>query len=232
SGPVFLTFLHTHSDFGQYIASKGIEKILERIRLLFTVGLLPFFFKKCGIASLKAIGYDFRDFNKILSWAVLGAFFMCAVEIVEILVRSQEIQISVDSLVNVCAKLPKFLFCALVVSILEEVIFRGIMLRIFYTALPVNLAIVLSSLFFAYLHIGVPRAAKIASDAVTIFSGFKCILPVLFGFMYKFNVLLFLKVTILGIILSKLTLKYFSLNRAIGFHSGVVFAMFILNILF
>lgn len=232
SGPVFLAFLEGQNDLCQYVVNKGLDKVFDRIRLIFVVLALPIFLKKCGISSLKNLGYDCRNCRNIVPWALSGICFMCAIGGLEIFLKNGNFQTSQKYLIAALQGLPKFLICALFVGILEEILFRGVILRVFYTAFSANFAVILSSIFFAYLHIKIPRVVQISSDSIGIFSGFRYIIPMLFGFLYKFKIFEFLKITILGIILSRLTLKYFSLNRAIGFHAGIVFAMLILNVLF
>jgi membrane protease YdiL (CAAX protease family) len=128
------------------------------------------------------------------------------------------------------AKLPRFIFCAITVGFLEEIMFRGIILKMFYTAFSPILAAILSSVFFAFLHIKIPSAANINTLNVGIWSGFKCIFPMICGFLYEFNVLQFVKLVLFGCILSTITLKSRSLVPPIGFHAGTVLMLFSLGL--
>lgn len=232
SGPIFLIFLKGDSDVCRYIVTKGIDKTFDRIRLIFIILALPVFFKKCGIKSLKTLGYNWKNFSGIFTWTLIGGSLMSVIMGAEIFLQNGTLSIASENWTILWHKIPKFLTSALVVGVLEEIIFRGVVLRVFYTACLPNFAIILSSIFFAYLHIKIPHVAQIPNNAIGPLSGFVCIIPMIFGFLYKFKFYEFLKITILGIILSKLTIRHFSLNPAIGFHIGVVVAMFVLNVLY
>ncbi len=232
SGPIFLSFLNCDNDVCHYIVSKGIDKTFERIRLIFIICMLPIFFKKCGIHSLKKIGFELKNIENIFSWILIGACTLYVINLLEVFIGIRSFSPAYKSLVIVLHRLPKFLFCALIVSVLEEIIFRGVMLRIFYTAFSSNVAIILGALFFAYLHTKIPQNIQISNEQIGIFSGFRYIIPISFWFFYKFSALEFLKITILGIWTSKLVIKYSSLNQAIGLHFGIIFAMLTFNVLF
>lgn len=232
AGPFFLKIQNCDCNICHYIVSKGIAKTFDRIRLIFIICSLPFFLKKCGIKSLVDIGFYHKDRDNIIHWAFIGIGCMLTVSVFEMLAGQYSFDVSKQTIFLAIIRLPKFILCALIVSILEEIIFRGVILRIFYTAFSHHIAILMSSLFFAYLHIKIPNNVQILDKNIGILSGFEYIFPMLFGFLYKFNVLEFIKITTLGIILSNLALKNFSLNKAIGFHTGIVLMMFVIKTLY
>lgn len=230
SGPIFIQASSCDNHLCCYIVSKGIYKVFDRVRLVFIIIVLPFFFKKCGIKSFKEIGFDLGNKQKIFSYFILGVLLIYCIDVIETFLGLHSMSsFNKDTVFLMLNKMPKFLLCAIVVSVLEEIIFRGLTLRVFYTAFTPFVSVLLNSLFFAYLHIKIPCCVQTINN-VGMLSGFQCIVPMLFGFMYKINLIYFIKVLILGILLSYITLKYRLLNRAIGFHSGVIFAMLTLNV--
>jgi membrane protease YdiL (CAAX protease family) len=229
SGPVYLVSSEMDNAIARYVASKGICKIYERITLLTTLASLPFFFKKCGIKSLAKLGCNLRNVGSMLAWACIGALFMAAFTAGEILFGVLGVVSNHSAFGALLGELPKFVLCSTAIGIFEEILFRGAIFRAFYTALNPILAIVISSLFFAYAHTKIPLAVSLA-DGISAFSGFRCLIPMLFGFLYKFKAFQFAKLTLFGIILSAITIRNKSLNQAIGFHGGTVLMLFIANI--
>lgn len=122
---------------------------------------------------------------------------------------------------------------ALILGFLEEVIFRGLILRLFYTAFRPLWAAVGVSLFFAYTHFGVPNSvwAKLGSD-VEWFTGFIVAYWTLVGITVDFDLLPFAILFMLGLVLALLFYRTRSLMACIGLHSGLVFAMMIYRSLF
>jgi membrane protease YdiL (CAAX protease family) len=100
----------------------------------------------------------------------------------------------------------KFAVGAGVIGCLEEIIFRGIIFQLFSKNLNGILSIIVASLFFAYCHFGLENSPKIDSSDITIFSGFRYIIPAVVGLCQKFNLLNFLSLTGFGILLSILLL--------------------------
>jgi membrane protease YdiL (CAAX protease family) len=118
--------------------------------------------------------------------------------------------------------LMKFLMTAVVVAILEEYFFRGLLLGICRRAFGDQGALWLTSLFFAALHfLNMPHGGEISVDW---FSGLQLLgevgeglpeMPLLLG--------AFTTLTLLGIILAWVTLRTHSLWLAIGLHAAWIF---------
>jgi membrane protease YdiL (CAAX protease family) len=118
--------------------------------------------------------------------------------------------------------LMKFLMTAVVVAILEEYFFRGLLLGICRRAFGDQGALWLTSLFFAALHfLNMPHGGEISVDW---FSGLRLLgevgeglpeMPLLLG--------AFTTLTLLGIILAWVTLRTHSLWLAIGLHAAWIF---------
>jgi membrane protease YdiL (CAAX protease family) len=121
----------------------------------------------------------------------------------------------------------------LIIGFLEEVIFRGLILRLFYTAFRPLWAATGVSLFFAYTHFGVPGSvwAKLGTG-VEWYTGFIVAYWTLLGITVSFDILPFAVLFMLGLVLALLFYRTRSLMACIGLHCGLVFAMLLYRSLF
>ena len=97
--------------------------------------------------------------------------------------------------------------------------------RMFYTALTPMISVVLSSMFFAYMHFKQPRGLwdyDTPPGDVTWLDGFPVGLYVIFGIVVNFDFVLFLNLTLVGYCLTVVFMKTRSLWAAIGLHAGWV----------
>ncbi|MDR0595785.1 MAG: CPBP family intramembrane metalloprotease [Puniceicoccales bacterium] len=230
SGPICLILNSSDSVIAKRMVGRGICKIYGRIVLVTALIALPFFFSKCGIRKLEEIGCDFRNIKSILKWTCVGVLFSILLLGIKVIFGNTILVCNVDTLGVLSKRLPWFVLCAALIGIFEEILFRGAVLRAFYTAFNPTLAIVASAMFFAYAHIKVPSAANVGNESIGFLSGFRCVIPTLFGFLYNFKVFQFVKLTLFGIILSLITFKNKSLNQAIGFHAGTVLMLSIARV--
>lgn len=112
---------------------------------------------------------------------------------------------------------------ALLLAILEEWIFRGILLQSLRTYLPTLIAMFLSSLIFAYLHFRPQFVAQVDS---TFGSGFEYLYRYLFEIQIPWP--RFWLIASFGFLLSSVTIAH-HLGAAIGLHFGSVFALMLLR---
>jgi membrane protease YdiL (CAAX protease family) len=229
SGPIYMLCNAIDSTPTRYVTGKGLCKIYERVMLLTAIVAIPFFLKKCRIKNLisangtpKSPGF----LRLFLAWIVFGMLFFCLVAALEIMLTGMDVSHDRHVLEVFISKLPRFVFCAITVGVLEEILFRGIVLKMFYTAFSPITAVILSSALFACLHTKIPLAAGVTDASIGPLSGFRCLGPMVFGFLYKFDILQFAKLALFGIILSTITIKNKSLIPAVGFHAGVVLMLF------
>jgi len=228
SGPVYLLLNNMDTSMAQRMVRRGIGKIYDRIMLVTALISLPFF--KCGPNELSAVGVDFKTVKSVPKWVGIGLLFATVAVIAEALINGTNATCNPEMLCLLIRKLPKFVPGSIIVGISEEILFRGSILRAFYTACNPILAIIASSVFFAYVHIKIPLAANVSSENIGMLSGVRCVIPMLFGFLYEFKIFQFAKLTLFGVILSMIVLKNRSLNQAMGFHSGTSLMLFIANV--
>lgn len=115
---------------------------------------------------------------------------------------------------------------AFLVALLEEVIFRALIFRSFYTAFGAALAVALSSAFFAYKHFGVPNSIWQNIDGGLLhaewYTGFVIAYYDTVGVFMTFDPVIFAALTLFGCVLSVLYVQTKVLWGPIGFHTGIV----------
>ena len=118
---------------------------------------------------------------------------------------------------------PKRLVTGAIVSLLEETLFRGVLLVALLRALKPAVAITALSLFFSVVHFLKP-ASKIAVQDINMLSGFE-IIPTCFEKMADPNFLPhFVNLAIVGAILGWALWKTRSLAMPVGLHAAWVVA--------
>lgn len=122
--------------------------------------------------------------------------------------------------------LSKALAPALGAGIIEELLFRGLLLGLWLRACSVWSAWIGSSLLFSFVHFLKPPADTIISDPTAWHSGFEILGGTLGHFTNPlFFVTDFATLTLLGLILAYTRTRTYSLWFPIGLHAGLVFAL-------
>ncbi|MEM8549626.1 MAG: CPBP family glutamic-type intramembrane protease, partial [Verrucomicrobiota bacterium] len=140
------------------MAAEDFPRYFDRVRWVPVVLLLPWLFRWTGLLSLRRLGFarPLAQLRPALAWLAAGVGMLGAVAAVQLLTT----QVSLSEQLNASYLLEKIalgLLTGLVVALLEELLFRGLILRLFYTAMKPWPAIILSAAFFAYVHFkGVP----------------------------------------------------------------------------
>ncbi len=216
-------------ELTEYLLNKRIDIFYDRLRWLPIVISLPFLLKYCGLFSFKNLGISFdKDALKIfVKYCLFGASCVLAI----MLIQYFSVGISVKPNIKFSKILLNALAGSVTLAILEEIVFRGLLMRCIYTAIGTVSAITLSSLFFAYKHFKMPPSiwntlpggGKVAHWD----SGFTVMYYDSVGIAYNFSPIIFACLVVLGITLCLFYLKTKSLNSAIGFHFGTVFCMLV-----
>ncbi|MES2980729.1 MAG: CPBP family intramembrane glutamic endopeptidase [Verrucomicrobiota bacterium] len=122
--------------------------------------------------------------------------------------------------------LSKALVPALGAGIIEELLFRGLLLGLWLRAYSVWSAWIGSSLMFSFVHFLKPSADTAISDPTAWHSGFEILGSTLGHFTNPlFFVTDFATLTLLGLILAYTRTRTRSLWFPIGLHAGLVFAL-------
>jgi uncharacterized protein len=122
--------------------------------------------------------------------------------------------------------LSKALAPALGAGIIEELLFRGLLLGLWLRACSMWSAWIGSSLMFSFVHFLKPPANTIIADATAWHSGFEILGSTLGHFADPtFFVTEFATLSLLGLILAYTRTRTYSLWFPIGIHAGLVFAL-------
>lgn len=211
----------TQWDFLAYLADHSFPRFFDRVRWLPLLPLPPLLFWATGIKGLGSLGFG-RPVAAPLGRGVgLGLLLIGAVVVVQIVVLN--LVWDFPALGGWLPLLGHALLAAMVVAVIEEVLFRGVVLRLFQRALPLSWAVVLASTFFAAVHFKqVPEAVWTDGDPVGLATGFEVAWSTLFSFAKTDNLLPFMIYWSLGVGLSLLLVRTGSLWSCIGVHAGIV----------
>ncbi|MEM9161420.1 MAG: CPBP family intramembrane glutamic endopeptidase, partial [Verrucomicrobiota bacterium] len=212
-----------------YLREKPITRFFDRIRILGVLIVLPLLFKYAKLYSFSKIGFR-RTFKEFFKWYAYGLGMMAIV--LAVTVFSQSIEPRTDwSIGRQIEKSLGAIVGATTLSIVEEVIFRGLIFRLFYTLLKPIPAIILSSLFFASLHFKMnpERIAHLGPEEIGLQEGFFVAWGYVTAVADGFNLLSFINYSLVGILLHQAFLKTGNLWSSIGLHAGWVTIMLSLN---
>lgn len=131
-----------------------------------------------------------------------------------------------DKAFSVSKLLSKALAPALGAGIIEELLFRGLLLGLWLRACSLWSAWIGSSLMFSFVHFLKPPSGTIIADPSAWHSGFEILGTTLGHFTDPtFFVTEFATLTLLGLILAYTRTRTHSLWFPIGLHAGLVFAL-------
>ncbi len=215
----------THSETAKWLLDKGVDVYFDRWRMVSIVLALPWLMSQCHLWSWRALGLSLERINLnrfALNW--LGGFtliFGLA------MVRNTHMASGIADHARFFQASLTALLAGLMLGFLEETIFRGMILRIFYTATRRPwLALVIMAAFFAYTHFKVPtNVATVEGPGFHWPLSLVVAFDTAFGIFLSFNALQFLVLWLLGMVLGALTLRTGSLLPGIGLHAGIVTAM-------
>ncbi len=211
----------------EYLMRKRISVYYDRLRWIPIVISLPFILKACGLLSFKNLGVSFdkpslKIFGKF--W-LLGAIAVCSIFAIQIMF----VGVSERDGVKIANVILAAVSGSIILSFLEEIVFRGLLMRSIYSAFGVISSVVLSSLFFAYKHFKVPKeiwhVLPDGGHSADWYSGFVVCYYDTIGIAYDFKLIPFLSLFVFGVLLCVFYIKTKSLLSSIAFHAGAVCLM-------
>ncbi len=212
------------------LLSKGTNNLFDLLRWVPIVIAFPWVMQTCGLWSVRALGLGEKDFRAYwVPWFAIGALLVGMLAAGQ-LAANAVVVAPRESLSPVIALkwIASALAVAVSVSFVEEVVFRGVILRMFYTATRMPwLALTLSAMFFAYVHFKAGGLTTLGT--VDWESGWTAAYWTLTGIILHFDLERFIGLCLLGMILGALTLRTGSLGSAIGLHGGLVFGILMYN---
>ncbi len=210
-----------------YLLNKGVDKYFDRLRWLGVIVGLPYIFKYCQLNSFKSIGLNITKQAKqnFLKYFLLGLGVMIFIYSLQFIFT--DIEIKEVSLLALPKIFISAILGALILGFLEEIIFRGLIFRCFYTAWGALPSILFTSFFFAYKHFKVPDCVWTNLDLHTakFYTGFSVAYYDAIGIFMDFSPLAFASLFILSAFLCTLYLKTKNLYAPIAFHIALVISL-------
>ena len=218
--------VHFPNQLNAYLIGKPFPEYFDRARYFFLLLSIPWIIFQVRLLSSRKLGYA----GDRPWFAYFGSFYMfgliSAVIVLGILISVDAVAIegSLGFGTLLWGLITAFV-AAFFIASLKELIFRSVFFRMFYTALTPMVSVVLSSMFFAYLHFKQPHSLwdyEMPPSDVTWLDGFVAGFYILFGIVVSFNLVLFLNLTLVGYCLTVVFMKTRSLWAAVGLHAGWV----------
>jgi membrane protease YdiL (CAAX protease family) len=205
------------------LLQKGDIRFFSGLRWMVILLCLPFIVRVCGLTSLQAIGLPqgIPNLKVWTGWMAIGIVLVALMGVGQNLASVAELRQGWSGLWREVGL--RFLQ-GFVGAVGEEVIFRGLVLRVLYTATGRPwLAVLVTSLFFAYTHFKVPDAVwagagRLDRSEVGLFIAYWT----LAGISTGFDVQRFTALFALGVALGVLALRARTLWAAVGLHAGLV----------
>lgn len=216
-----------------YLANKPYPKFFDRARWLCVLLLLPYLFWQCRVTSFKAIGFS-RPFA-----SVSGVWFLYGIGMIAIIyggsyaLGGMELKddASIESLLGA---LDDALLAGILVGLLEEIVFRGLVFRMFYTSLRPIVAILASSAFFAILHFKADSTQldELAPGEVGFTEGFGIAWESIAALVTQFDFTYLTAIFLVGVLLHQTFLLKGNLWANAALHAGWVFTIKLVSSVF
>ena len=211
----FLQFLNDHDDFHRYF-----NRCLLGLALL-GLGLLCRF---SGIQSASEIGWAHprKHWPWLSKGLLLGLASLTAAAALPLLTGARE-WLPTPALAEWTRHFANALLAGVLVAVIEETLFRGVLFGLLRRDLPWRWAAVIGSLFFAAMHF---LDQKPELESITWASGFSALPAMVHDFANDpYWVAKFINLTLAGIILCALWQRTGNLFCSIGVHAGWIFCL-------
>ncbi len=222
----FVIWWHTNfpNDLNTYLTEKPFPQYFDRLRWLAALLAIPWMISQCRLLSSWKLGFIseypwHRNFGRFLLIGFCGVALVVALHQ---LVGASTFREGL-TLGFVIEKILFSFLAAVLVALGEELVFRAVVLRMFYTAFIPVAGVLLSALFFAFLHF--KMSANLwdpGTEAAGVVDGLYVALWTVLGITQQFSLVTFLNLTLVGYILSVVFMRTRSLWASIGLHAGWV----------
>jgi membrane protease YdiL (CAAX protease family) len=212
------SFAHTFPGLAAQPFHRYVDRSLLGIAL---VGLIPLV-KNLGFTSLREIGLvnPGGQWKRLLGGFLLGLVSLAVIAVLAFGLRARELNPKLSG-GDIFHKLLGAVVTAVVVSILEEILFRGTLFGALRKIFHWGLALVISSAIYAVMHYF--KSAD-APGPVTWLSGLQ-LLPLMFQNLGNFQAMIpgFFNLTLAGVLLGWAYQRTGNLYFSIGLHGGWIF---------
>ena len=217
------------SSLARLLLTNRVDKVFDFLRWVPVLVGLPWVIWHCHLWSLSLLGLARTGRER----STLARGFAVGVMLVAVLVAGQATWGTAaispraePSLLQVGKWITLSLAIAIIVATIEEIVFRGLILPLFYTAtLYPWVALALSAAFFAYTHFKIPAGEWMKVGPVHWDTGWRAAYWMLLGISVEFDFRRFIALWLLGMVLGTLMLRTGSLWPGIGVHAGLVFGV-------
>lgn len=221
------------NTLNNYLVGKPFPAFFDRTRLLLLLLSIPWIFMQCRLLSAQKIGYAgalpwYSSFWRFYMGGVICA--VCALGIL-IAVGSLEVASSL-TFPALFSGLAGAFVSAFIIAAVDELVFRSLIFRMFYTAFTPVFSVILSSLFFAYLHFKNPAGVWDYSTSpaeVGWWDGLSVGLGIIAGIFLHFDWVHFLNLALVGYVLTVVFMRTRSLWAVMGLHAGWVTPLFLIR---
>ena len=202
------------------------ESVASRCVSLIAVVLFVALFRRLGINSWHQIGFNNNLINFVknsLKGLLLGIIIMAPVIIGLLLTKNRIMDLSwVWSINNVLTLLITALLAGLVIALIEETLFRGIILTSILNQSGVIFAVISTNVIYAFVHFLEPEFHQ-QTSSINWLSGFELIKTAFNPWLSPLEFVdSFLALFMAGVLLSILKIKSNCLAICIGVHASWV----------
>lgn len=213
-------------DASSYLANKPYPKFFDRARWLSVIILLPYLFVKCRITSFAAIGFAKPFLSTFFTWFAYGIAMILLIYGFNTAIGAFDLTFDTSGS-ELLENLAVAIVGSLLIGCLEEIVFRGLVFRLFYTALKPIPAILVSSFFFALLHFKTPEFSLegLSPQDIGIAEAAQIAIGTAIAFVTQFDPTYLLAIFLVGIVLHQVFLLGQNLWASIAIHAGWVFCI-------
>lgn len=207
-----------------------LDRYFSRSLLLCSLALLPFLIRR--VRSIPKHEDHARFALRKMTWSKCLIHIACGLLIgivalggLALILHFTDASNPNDKIFSFSKLLSKALIPALGAGVIEELLFRGLLLGLWLRACSMWSACIGSSLMFSFVHFLKPPAETIIADPSAWYSGFEILGCTLGHFTNPlFFITNFVTLSLLGLILAYTRTRTYSLWFPIGLHAGLVFA--------
>ena len=202
-----------------YLQGKPIDKYVDRFRLLFALVAMIWMISACGLWGRFGFAWG-RNGLRTLGWSILWGVLTLGTVVLGQALFAGPVTEGTLGAGRVVEVVLAALAGGLIIGWLEEAIFRGMVLRMFATAMKPGLAVILSAAVFAAVHFkSVPDGL---GEPFHWYSGFFVAAYQSISVFLTVEVLDFANLFLVGVVLNLVFLRTGSLIGCMGLHAGWV----------
>ena len=215
------------SRLATYLAAKDFPRYFDRLRWLMVLLGLPWLCRGTGLASREALGVlaPGGTLRRIAAWMAVGIATIA-------IITAGQVWAGVSTWAGhpgarAAEILVLGLASAAILGFVEELLFRGVIFRLFLRPFSPTLAVPIAAAFYSLMHFQRVSSDLWPDDApVTMASGFVVAWGNVVNMITQVDPVLFLGLFLAGCSLSLLVLRTGDLWSSVGLHAGWVWGGF------